>query len=110
MIWSVFILPAMSRTGIYKADKKTQLSSNQRLLKNNDKSHFRAEASSCLGIPAGLNLSEIGLAEGVENPYVGGSIPPRATIYTRSVPDTWFTFGTDHIVYSCRSPQYFRES
>ena len=25
----------------------------------------------------------------------------------RSVPDTWFTFGTDHIVYSCRSPQYF---
>ena len=59
--------------------KKTQLSSNQRLLKNNDKSHFRAEASSCLGIPAGLNLSEIGLAEGVENPCVGGSIPPRAT-------------------------------
>ena len=102
MIRSVFILPAMSRTGVYKADKKTQLSSNQRLLKNIDKSHFRA--SSCLDIPAGLNLSEIGLAEGVENPYVGGSIPPRATIYTRSVPDTWFTFGTDHIVYSCRSP------
>ena len=24
-----------------------------------------------------------------------------------SVPDTWFTSGTDHIVYSCRSPQYF---
>ena len=30
--------------------------------------------------------------------------PPRIS---RSVPDTWFTFGTDHIVYSCRSPQYF---
>ena len=28
---------------------------------------------------AGLNLSEIGLAEQVENPCVGGSIPPRAT-------------------------------
>ena len=53
MIRSVFILPAMSRTGVYKADKKTQLSSNQRLLKNIDKSHFRA--SSCLDIPAVFN-------------------------------------------------------
>ena len=65
MIRSVFILPAMSRTGIYKADKKTQLSSNQRPLKNNDKRHFRVEASSCLDIPAGFNLSESGLSEDI---------------------------------------------
>ena len=35
-----------------------------------------------------------------ENPCVGGSIPPRATKKHRSVPDTWFTYGTEHMVYT----------
>jgi hypothetical protein len=42
-----------------------------------------------------------------ENPCVGGSIPPRATKKLCSVPDTWFTSGAGHIVYSYRSSQYF---
>ena len=33
-----------------------------------------------------------------ENPCVGGSIPPRATILLRYVLDRWFTERTDHIV------------
>ena len=41
------------------------------------------------------------------NPLVASSNLARPTIFIRSVPDTWFTSGTDHIVYSCRSPQYF---
>ena len=35
-----------------------------------------------------------------ENPCVGGSIPPRATKKHWSVPDTCFTSGTDHMVYT----------
>jgi hypothetical protein len=36
----------------------------------------------------------------IENPCVGGSIPPRATKKHRYVPDTCFTSGTDHMVYT----------
>ncbi|WP_216292523.1 hypothetical protein, partial [Polynucleobacter sp. 15G-AUS-farblos] len=35
-----------------------------------------------------------------ENPCVGGSIPPRATKNPWYVPDTCFTSGTDHMVFT----------
>ncbi len=41
------------------------------------------------------------------NPLVASSNLARPTIFIRSVPDKWFTFGTEHIVYSCHLHQYF---
>ena len=69
----------MSRRGVYKTNQKHSRVQIRGCQKINDKGHFRADVASCLGMLAGFNLSEIGLAEQVENPCVGGSIPPRAT-------------------------------
>ena len=44
--------------------------------------------------------SDVESSKGVENPCVGGSIPPRATKNHWYVPDTCFTSGTDHMVYT----------
>ena len=46
----------------------------------------------------------------IENPCVGGSIPPRATKKHRYVPDTCFTSGTDHMVYTSSKPSSYFHS